>query len=141
LKKALDLAWFVPTPLHRVAQLDPFELFPQALAQIEFGGACRQALQVHSLVHAMSQDHLDDLTAIYGSAIPDDDHAAGDFANEMLQRGNDISRVHRVILRMKVELAIGRRGDDRREVITGSPLLENWRVAYQRIGVDNTGQG
>ena len=77
-----------------IAQLDAFEWLPEPLARIEFGGVRWQALQVHPLGRAIRQDCLADLTAMNGGAIPDDDHAAGDLAEEMLQKGDDISRVH-----------------------------------------------
>jgi hypothetical protein len=41
-----------------VAPLDPFELFPQALARIEFGGIRWQALQVHPLGLAIRSPHI-----------------------------------------------------------------------------------
>src|SRR4051812_33290229 len=91
-----------------IAQLDAFELFPQAFARIEFGGVRRQALQVQPVGRAVRQERLDDLTTMNGGAIPQDDQAAGDLAEEMLQKGDDISRVHRVVLRLEVEFALGR---------------------------------
>ena len=123
-----------------MAQLDAFELLPEPLARIEFGGVRWQALQVHPLGRAIRQERLDDLTAVNGGAVPDDDHATEDLAEEMLQRGNDINRVHRVILRMEVELALGREGADRRQMVTGIPFPQNRRLADGSVGAYDTGQ-
>ena len=41
-----------------IAQLDAFELLPQAFVRIEFGGVCRQALQVQPLSRAIRQNIL-----------------------------------------------------------------------------------
>src|SRR5918999_3265744 len=103
----------------QIAEFYPFELFPQALARIELRRIGREPLQVHPLGRATRQELLDNLTAMNGGAIPDDDHAAGHLAEERLQKGDDISRVHRVILRMEVEFALGRDGADRRQMVTG----------------------
>ncbi len=114
--------WFAPNPFDRVtqlmpqvreieaadvAQLDAFELFPQAFARIQFRGVRWQALQVQPLGRAMRQERLDDLTAVNGGAVPDDDHTTGDLAEEMLPKGHHINRVHRVGLRVEVECACG----------------------------------
>jgi hypothetical protein len=105
LKKAVKHAWFSPNPFDRItqlmpqmreiqaadiAQLDPLELFPEALAWIEFRGIGRQALQVHPLGCTVGQERLDAMTAMNGSAIPDDDHTAGDFPQQMLQKGDHV---------------------------------------------------
>jgi hypothetical protein len=123
-----------------VAQLDPFKLFPQALAWIEFGGIRRQALQVHPLGRAIGQERLDDLAAMDGGAIPNNEQAAGNLTEEVLQKGNDISRVHRVILRMEVELAFERKGADRRQMVAGIPFPQNRRLADGSIGAHDTRQ-
>jgi hypothetical protein len=151
----LKHAWFAPNPFDRVtqlmpqmreieaadvAQLDPFELFPQALAWIEFGGVRRQARQVHPLGRAIGQERLDDLAAMDGGAIPNNEQAAGNLTEEVLQKGHDISRVHRMILRMAVELALGRKGADRRQVVTGIPFPQNRRLADGSVGAHDTGQ-
>ena len=148
-------AWFSPNPFDRVtqlmpqmreieaahiAQLDAFELCPQALARVQFGGIRREALQVNSSRGAMRQELLDDVTAVNGGAIPDDDQAAGNLAQEVLQKGDDITRVHRVILHMEVEFALGRDGTDRGEMIPGIPFLQNWGLAHRGIGAHDTGE-
>jgi hypothetical protein len=38
---------------------------------------------VHPLGRAIGQERLDDLTAMNGGAVPDDDHTTGDLAEEM----------------------------------------------------------
>jgi hypothetical protein len=129
LEKALKHMWFSPNPFDRVTQLmpemreidateisplAPFQRFPQAFPRLEFGGIRRQALQMHPWGCAIGQAGLADLTAMHGGAIPDDDHTAGNLAEERLQKGDAISRVHRVVLRLEVELALGREGADRR---------------------------
>jgi hypothetical protein len=83
---------------------------------------------------------LDDVTAVNGGAIPDDDQAAGNLAEEVLQKGDDITRDHRVILRMEVEFAFGRDGADRRQMITRIPFPQNGRLADGGIGADDTGE-
>jgi hypothetical protein len=96
----------------QIAELHPFELFPQALARIEFGGVCRQAFHVQPLGCTIRQECLDDLTAMDGGAIPQDDHTAWDLTQQMFQKGHDIGGIDRLILTVEVQLTFRRDGAD-----------------------------
>jgi hypothetical protein len=85
----LENSGFSPHPFHRIAQLmpqmwevkaayiaqlDPFELLPQALARIQLWGISRQALQLEAVGRALGQEFLDHLTAMNRGAIPGKHH-------------------------------------------------------------------
>ena len=148
-------AWFLPDPLDGVAQLmppvrdieaaqvtqfDPLELCPQALARIEFRGIGWEALQVEAFRRAMGQEFLDDLTAMDGGAIPNNHEATRDLTQQMLQKGHHVGRVHRVVLRMEGEFALGRDGTDRRQMVVGVPFPQNRGLADGGIGAHDTGE-
>src|ERR671923_820717 len=109
----------------QITELDPFELVPEALARIQFRRIRRQALQVKALRRAIGQELLDDTAAVNGGSVPDDDHAAWDFTQQVLQKGDHVGRVERVVLAPEIELAIKRDGTDGREVVAGPPLPQD----------------
>ena len=96
----------------QVAQLHPFELLPEALIGVQLWGIGRQALQMQSLRRAIGQECLDDLTAMDGGAIPQDDHTAWDLTQQMFQKGHDIGGIDRLILTVEVQLTFRRDGAD-----------------------------
>jgi hypothetical protein len=156
LEEAFDDPRFAPHPLHRAAQfvpemrhieaaqiteLDAFELLPEALARIQVRCIRRQALQVKALRRTIGQERLDDTTPVNGGSVPDDDHAAWDFTQQMLQKRDHVGRVERVVLATEIELALRRDGTDGREVLAGPPLPQDGGLADRRIRADDTGQG
>src|ERR671917_2601458 len=102
-----------------VAQLDPFELLPEALPRVELWGIGWQAFQVDPLRRAIGQKLANDVTAVDRGPIPDQDQAAGYLAQQVLQEGHHVRRAHRVILTLEIQLALRRDGTDRREMLTG----------------------
>ena len=74
----------------QVAQLDPFELLPEALPRVQLWGMGRQAFRVQPLRRPIRQEGLDDMTAVDRRPIPDDDHAAGHLTQEVFQEGHHI---------------------------------------------------
>ena len=124
-----------------MAELNPFELLPEALARIQFRRIRRQALQVKALRRSIGQELLDDATAVNGGSVPDDDHAARDFTQQVLQKGDYVGRVERVVLATEIELALKRDGTDGREVVAGPPLSQDGGLADRSIGAHDTRQG
>jgi hypothetical protein len=51
------------------------------------------------------QELLDAMATMDGSAIPDDDHLAGDLAQQVLEKRDDVVRVDGVVLAAEVQLA------------------------------------
>jgi hypothetical protein len=124
-----------------IPELDTFELLPEALARIQCRRLRRQALQVKALRRALGQELLDDTTAVHGGAVPDDDHAAWDFTQQVLQKGDHVGRVERVVLATEIEFALRRDGTEGREVVAGPPLPQDGGLAERRRGAHDTGQG
>jgi hypothetical protein len=77
------------TPLS-CAQIDPFELRPEALPRIQLRGIGGQAFHVHPLRRTIRQESLDRMTAVDRRPIPDNDHAAGHLTQEVFQEGHHI---------------------------------------------------
>lgn len=124
-----------------IAELDPFELLPETLARIQLRRIRRQALQMQALRCAIGQELLDDMTAVNGGSVPDDEHAAWDFTQQMLQKGDHVGRVDGAVLVMEIELALRRDGTDGREMVAGAPLPQDGGLADGCIGAHDTGQG
>ena len=61
---------------------------------------------------AICQKALDDVAAVNRRPIPNDDHAAGYLPQQMLQKGDDILRIDRMILAGEIQLAFRRQGTD-----------------------------
>jgi hypothetical protein len=123
-----------------IAQLDPFEVGPQPLTRIQLGSIGREPFQMDAVSCAVRQKALDDTAAVNRSPIPNDDHAAGYLPQQMLQKGDDILRIDRMLLAGEIQLAFGRHGADGREMVTRPPLPQDGRVPYRGIGADDTGQ-
>jgi hypothetical protein len=97
LETAFEDAWFPSHSFHgtaefaaqmgdidatHVAQLNAFELLPEPLARIQFRGIGRQTLHMQPLCCPIREELSDGMATVDGSAIPDDDHAAGDLAQD-----------------------------------------------------------
>jgi hypothetical protein len=66
-----------------MAQLHPFELLPEALARVQLRRLGGEPLQVEALGCPIGQERLDDLTTVNGGTVPDDDHPAWDFTQQV----------------------------------------------------------
>jgi hypothetical protein len=125
----------------QIAQFDPFELRPQPLPRVQFRGIGRQALRVNPLSRTIHQERFDTMAAVYGGAIPDDDQAARDLPQQVLQERDHIRRVESAVLTMEIQLPLRGDGTDGREMVAGVPLAQDGRLAPWGIGVHDTGQG
>ena len=105
MKKASENARFPANPLYRVAefpasmgkidaahipQLNSFELLPEALTRIQVRGIRREPFDVEALRRAIGQELFDHVTAMNRGPIPDQHHAAGHLAQQMLQKGDHV---------------------------------------------------
>ena len=124
-----------------VAQLDPFELVPEAFVRVQLGGIGREAFQVHPSRGAIGQELLDDVTAVNGGAIPNDHHAAGHLAQQVFKKGHDVGRMEGTLLAVKIHLAFGGYGRDSRQMVSRPPLPQHGRLPDRGIGTPDTGQG
>ena len=156
MKEAGDQTWFSPDAFHgitqfapqmrqmqatQVAQLDAFELLPEAFGGIQLRGIGRQTLQVEALRCPLREECSDGMAAVDGRTVPDDDHTARDLPQQVLQKGHDISRIYSVVLAVKIQLALQRDCTDRGEVIAGPPVPQNGRVPDGGVGPGDTRQG
>ena len=123
-----------------ITELDPFEVGPQPLTRIQLRSIGREPLQMDPVGCAVCQTGLDHVTAVNGRPIPDDDHAAGYFPQQMRQKGDDILRIERTVLAGEIQLALRRDRRDGRQMITGPPLPQDGRLPHRRIGAHDTGQ-
>ena len=96
---------------------------------------------MQALRRAIGQKVPDDLTSMDRRAIPDDHDPARHFAQEVLEKRDDVVRVDGMILAVEVELALGRDGTDGREVVARAPLPQDWSLAHRGVGADDAGQG
>jgi hypothetical protein len=123
-----------------IAELDPLQLLPEPFAGVQLRGIGWQALQMQALRRTPRQELLDGLAAMDRRTIPDEHHPAWDLAQQVLEKPDDVVRVEGVALAAEVELAPGRDGTDRRQMVTGTPFPQNRGLAYGGIGAHDTGQ-
>ncbi len=124
-----------------VAQLDAFELLPEPLAGVQFRGIGRQTLQVQPLCRPMPQELLNAMATVDGSASPHDDHLAGAFAQQVLEKRDDVVSMDGAVLAVEVELALWREGANGGEMLARAPLSQDGGLAHRGIGAHHTGQG
>jgi hypothetical protein len=124
-----------------IPQLDPFQVAPKPLAGIQLWGIGGEPFEMETLCGSIGQERFDNLTTVNGGTVPDDDHPAWDFTQQVLQEGDHICRVKRAVLAVEIELALRGDGTDGREMITGAPLPQDGRLAHRGIGPDDTRQG
>ena len=123
-----------------LAPLDPFEMGPQPLTRIQLGSIGREPFPRETVRGALRQQALEDTAAVHRSPIPNDDHAAGYLPPQMLQNGDDILRMDRMILAGDIPRAFGRDGADGREMVTPPPLPHDGRVPDRGLGAHDPGQ-
>src|SRR5215510_10975218 len=75
-----------------VSPFDALQLGPEPLARVQLRGIGWQALQVQPRRGASGQELLDELTAMNGGAIPEDDPPAGHFTSQACQEGDHSGR-------------------------------------------------
>jgi hypothetical protein len=88
-----------------LAPLDPFQLWPKALPQVQRRGIGRQALQVEAWPRAIRAKLPDGMTAVNRRSIPDDHHPAGHLAPQVLEKPNHSVSVDHAVLAADVPLA------------------------------------
>src|SRR5918992_4489783 len=124
-----------------MAQLDPCELLPEALAWVELRGIRRQALQMEAWCRPVRQELPAEMAAVAGCSIPDAHHPARHFTPQVLQQGDDILRMQGAVLAVEVQLALRRNRTDGGKMISGAPLPQEGCLAHGRIGADDARQG
>ena len=129
------------TAAAHIAQFDPLEVGPEAFPRIQLRGIGREALQVEARGCSIDQELSDDIAAVNGRPVPENDHPAGHLAQQVLEKGDNVAGIQRMVLAMKIQLPLGGDGADGGEMIAGPPFLQDWRVPPRRIGADDTGQG
>ena len=83
----------------------------------------------------------DGSAAVDRRTIPDDDQAAGDLAQQVLQKRDHVIRIDGVILAVEVQLALWRQGADGGEMIPCPPLSQDGGLPHRRIGPHHARQG
>jgi hypothetical protein len=155
-KEAVDETRFAPHPFHGVAQfmpqtweieaaqmaqLNPFELLPEALIRVQLRRIGRQAFQVAAVRRALGQELLDGVAVVDRRAIPDEEHPTRHLPQQVLEKRDHVIRVEGVVLAMEVELARGRDGADGGEMVASAALPQDGGLAHGRIGAHDPGQG
>jgi hypothetical protein len=79
------------------------------------------------------------MATVDGSAIPDEDHLAGDLAQQVLEKRDDVVRVDGVVLAAEVQLAFWGDRTDRRERLARPPLSQDGCLPHRGIGAHHTG--
>jgi len=124
-----------------MAELDSLQVCPEALARVQRRGIGGQTLHVESRGRPIGQELFDDVAAVKGRSIPDDDHAAGHLTQEMFQNGDHIRRIAWAVLAGEIPLGLGRAGTDGREVIAGPPRPQDGRVPHWGRAADDARHG
>jgi hypothetical protein len=122
-----------------VSQFDPLQVRPKALTRIQLWGIGRQVFQVEPPRHGSGTRGWRGCGA--WRPLPDENHAAWDFAQQMLQKSHHVFRVDRLVLAVEIPLALKGYGADDGGMIAAPPLPQDGRVAYERTGADLTGEG
>ena len=86
----------------QIPQLDAFELLPDALVRIELRSIRRQTLQVEALRRPICKELLNGVAAVNGRTIPDEHHSARHLAQQVLQKGHHIFRIHGAVLAVEI---------------------------------------
>jgi hypothetical protein len=123
------------------AQLNSFEMCPEALDRVQLRGIGRKPLSWDPLSRAMGQERYDEVTVVDRCPIPAEQQTAGPFAPQVRQKRDDSCGIDGLLLAMKIPLALRRDGADTHEVSTGPPLPEHGSVTYRSIGADDAGPG
>ena len=126
---------------NQIAQLNAFQIAPDALIGIQFWSIAGQLFQPDTLRRPGAEKVLDCTAAVRGNAIPDHQELARNVIQQVLQKTHYIWPLEGMILDHQVKLACRGNRADRREVIPGQPLTQDGRLAYRGISAYHGGQG
>ena len=129
------------TEAAHVAQFDPLEVGPEAFTWIQLRGISREALEMDPVGSAVGQKAVDHTAAMNRGAIPDDDHRAGHLAPQVLETGDNVAGIQRMVLAITRQFPLGGDGANGREMIASPPFFQDRRVPPGRIGADDAGEG
>jgi hypothetical protein len=90
-----------------VPQLDPLELWPEALARGQLWGLGGEALHMEPWRRAIGQELCDAMTAVDGRAVPDDHHRARHLPPPGLETRDHSVSIESTGLAVAGELALG----------------------------------
>ena len=130
-----------PTEAAHVAPFDPLEVGPEAFPRIQLRGIGWEALQVEARSGSLDQELSDDMAAVHGRSVPENDHPAGHLAPQVLETGDNVAGIQRMVLAITRQFPLGGDGADGGEMSAGPPFLQDRRVPPGRRGADDTGQG
>ena len=105
---------------------------PDVLHRIQFGGVGWQVLNCQT-AFLVADELLGDLTAMGREPVPNQQNVAGDMAQQVFKKLNDLCRLDGFFEDLKVEVPDGNSGDDRQ----GFPVeveLENRCLPARRPG-------
>ena len=123
-----------------IAQLTPLEVLPQPFVRIQLRRVGGQGLQMQALGGSLGEEVLDDLGAVDGRAVPDDEQLAGDMAQQVLEEPHYVRTPQGLFFHLHQDLS--RRGDrtDGGEVIPSQGHPQHGGLAPGRIGAHGGGQ-
>lgn len=87
-----------------------------------------------------AQKGFDDVGAMHGCTVPNDQQLAGNFAQKQVQEAHDIRPFVRVILDLHEQPSIRGQCTDDQEMVTSQRHGEDRRLAHWRIGAHRHGQ-
>ncbi len=117
-----------------------FQIVPDPLIWIQVRCIPWEAFQPDSCSGASGQKVFDGLTAMNGSAVPDNEQLALDSRLQLLQKGDDGSAVISCGLHRHVKFTCRCDGADHRIMIPGEFAAQQRRFAYWSPGADNPRQ-
>lgn len=123
-----------------VAQLDPFEVVPDALVRVEVRRVAGQPLQMEAVGGPVAQEVFDDVAAMDRRPIPDHGDVADDLVEQSPQESQHAASVVRRLLHLEPQAPIQRNATDDREMVTGERDMQHWRLARWRPGADRQRQ-
>ena len=124
----------------KVFEFAPLEQIPHSFLWIQLRCIGRQAFQVNACGSPSAQKVFDDVRAMDGRAIPDDQQFAGDLAQKHLQKAHDIWPFVRVILHLHEQSSIWCQSTDDRQVITGQRNSQDGCLTHGCIAAHGHGQ-
>jgi hypothetical protein len=119
-----------------VAQLDVLEVGPDALVGVQIWSVAREPLQLEPAGGSLGQEVLDRLAAMDRCTIPDDQELAGDVAEQMLEKADDVWALVRSLLHLQEQPPVRSDATDDREVIPAQRQSEDGCLAAWGIGPD-----
>lgn len=127
----------LPVPRTEVGEGVPFEVPPDVLGGVQFGGVGRESGQAQSIADC-GQEVSDVATAVSGQAIPDHQEFAADLAQEATEEVNHLRRPDRPRIEPEVELP-PRHARDHGQLTPVEVEGQLRRLAPRRPGPGNRG--